>query len=170
MKMYSAEFRLSRCSGIAANTCSDITGNWSVDSSVCLAWHQRKHQSSVLLALYERNAPATGGFPSQRTSHVESVSILWRHHALTRICVVLVITREQCLPQYAPFPLVLFWSISYSTVKQELDQSAVYLKNCTHGVFSFAGLVMVTLIGYHLELFTYVPKGCFACSWASFCK
>ena len=40
---------------------------------------QRKHQSSALLACV-RNPPVTGGFPSQRASNVENVSIWWRHY------------------------------------------------------------------------------------------
>ena len=28
----------------------------------------------------EKNPPVTGGFPSQRASNAENVSILWRHH------------------------------------------------------------------------------------------
>ena len=30
--------------------------------------------------LYERNPPVTGGFPSQRASYTENVSIWWHHH------------------------------------------------------------------------------------------
>ena len=42
---------------------------------------QRKHQSSVSLAICEGNSPVTGEFPSQRASYAESVSIWWYHHA-----------------------------------------------------------------------------------------
>ena len=51
-----------------------------VCSTVCSDWQQRKHQSSSLLALCEGNLWVTGswftrGFPSQRASNAESVSI-----------------------------------------------------------------------------------------------
>ena len=51
---------------------------WSTNS---LGIQQRKHNSSALLALCEGNAlVATSGFPSQRASHVENVSMLQYHH------------------------------------------------------------------------------------------
>ena len=34
----------------------------------------------ALLSLCEGNPPVTGGFPSQRVSNAENVSIWWRHH------------------------------------------------------------------------------------------
>ena len=43
--------------------------------TVCLGWHQRKSLSSASLALCEENPPVTGGFPSQRASNMESVSM-----------------------------------------------------------------------------------------------
>ena len=39
------------------------------------------NQSSALLALCIENPPLTDGFPSQRASYAESVSMSWRHHA-----------------------------------------------------------------------------------------
>ena len=48
-------------------------------STVCSRAHQRKHQSSALLALCEGNPPVTGGFPTQWASNGESVSSC-RHH------------------------------------------------------------------------------------------
>ena len=39
-----------------------------------------RHQRSALLALCDWNPPVTGGFPSQRASNVESMSMLWHHH------------------------------------------------------------------------------------------
>ena len=47
-----------------------------------LSYLFRKHQSSALLALCEGNPPVTGGFPTQRASNAENVSIWWRHHEL----------------------------------------------------------------------------------------
>ena len=41
-----------------------------VSSTVCSGADQRKHQSSAV----------AGGFPSQRASNLENVSIWWRHH------------------------------------------------------------------------------------------
>ena len=57
---------------------SQITGV----SSVCLAicWFQRKISKSALLALCEGNQSVTAGFPSQRASNAETVSIWWRNH------------------------------------------------------------------------------------------
>ena len=59
---------------------SQITSVSTVCSTVCSGADQRKHQSSVLLALCERNPPVTCGFPSQRASNMENVSIWSRHH------------------------------------------------------------------------------------------
>ena len=43
-----------------------------------LTW--KETSKLALLALCEGNSPVTGGFPSQRDSNVESVSISRRHH------------------------------------------------------------------------------------------
>ena len=40
---------------------------------------QRTQQSCLLLALSEENPPVTGGFPSQKASNVENVSLSWHH-------------------------------------------------------------------------------------------
>ena len=40
----------------------------------------KENQSSTLLALCERNPQVTGGFPSQRASDADSVSMSWPHH------------------------------------------------------------------------------------------
>ena len=64
-------------------TASQITGIPIVCPTVCSGADQRKHHSSALLA-FVRDAPATGGFPSQRASNAENVSIWWRHHDFTR--------------------------------------------------------------------------------------
>ena len=45
--------------------------------TVCSSAHQRKHQSSVSLAFVR-------GFPSQRASNAENVSICWRHHGMAK--------------------------------------------------------------------------------------
>ena len=51
-----------------------------VSSTVCSGKDQLKHQSSASLVLVRGNPPVTGGFPSQRASIAENVSIWWRHH------------------------------------------------------------------------------------------
>ena len=50
-----------------------------VCSNVCSGADQRKHQSSVSLFLW---GGTTGGFPSQRASNTEKVSIWWHRHGL----------------------------------------------------------------------------------------
>ena len=52
-----------------------------VCSTSCSGLQQKKHRSFTLLALCDGNLPLTDGFPSQRASNAESVSISWRHHA-----------------------------------------------------------------------------------------
>ena len=45
--------------------------------------HKTKKTSKLgVTGLCEGNPPVTGGFPSQRASNGENVSIWWRHHAL----------------------------------------------------------------------------------------
>ena len=46
---------------------------------------KRKHQSSMPLALCEGNPPVTDGFPSQRASNWEIISISWWHHVMEYI-------------------------------------------------------------------------------------
>ena len=59
---------------------SQITGVSIVCSTVCSCAHQRKHQSSM--------SQVTGGFPSQRASNVENISIWWRHRGIQlSVCV-----------------------------------------------------------------------------------
>ena len=61
---------------------SKFTCIWIACSAVCSSCHQRKHQSYTSLATWMGNPPVIGGFPSQRASDAESVSISWRHHAV----------------------------------------------------------------------------------------
>ena len=42
----------------------------------------KKTSKLYITGLGEGNPPVTGGFPSQRSSNAENVSIWWRHHAL----------------------------------------------------------------------------------------
>ena len=60
---------------------AQMTGVSIVCSAVCSGADQRKYQSSASLIF--GNPPVTGGFPSQRASYVENVSIWWRHHEMT---------------------------------------------------------------------------------------
>ena len=49
----------------------------------CLFRHRSKKTSKLhVTGLCEGNPPVTGGFPSQRASNVENVSIWWRYHVL----------------------------------------------------------------------------------------
>ena len=61
---------------------SNITGHCTVWSHVCCSSHQSKYQCSPLLVLYEGNPPLTSGFPSQRASDPETVSMSWHYHRL----------------------------------------------------------------------------------------
>ena len=74
--------------GIFELMVSQITGASIACSTVC-----RSKKTSMLrvTGLYEGNPPVTGGFPSQRASNAENVSIWWRHHDLHGSrCVLLV--------------------------------------------------------------------------------
>ena len=59
---------------------SQITNLMIVYSNVYSGADQRKHQSSVLLAICAGNSAGTGEFPAQMASNAENVSIWWRHH------------------------------------------------------------------------------------------
>ena len=60
---------------------SQITSLTIVYSTVYSDADQRKHQSSVLLAICVGNSPGTGEFPAQMASNAENVSIWWRPDA-----------------------------------------------------------------------------------------
>ena len=64
-------------SGTAVQIIGNLTVYRPTGSS---GWHQRQHQSSVLLTFLMGNPPFTDGFHSQTASNVESVSMSWRHH------------------------------------------------------------------------------------------
>ena len=59
---------------------SPIASNSMVCSLIFWGWQQRGHRSSILLVVSDWNPPVTGGFPSQRASGTESLSMLSRHH------------------------------------------------------------------------------------------
>ena len=47
----------------------------------CLCQHRTEKTSKLCITgLHEANQPVTGGFPSQRASNMENVSIWWCHH------------------------------------------------------------------------------------------
>ena len=65
---------------------SQITGVSIVYSTVCEDADQRKHQSSVSLALVRGiHRLVTGEFPAQRASNAQHISIWWRHHRISII-------------------------------------------------------------------------------------
>ena len=64
---------------IMSTMVSHFTGIRIVYSTVCSGAGQRKHQSSVSLAVCEGNSPVTGELPAQRASDAENFSIWWHH-------------------------------------------------------------------------------------------
>ena len=66
---------------IGSTKASQITSTWIVCSTVCSGTDKKKTTSKLRVTdLCEGNPPVTGGFPSQRASNTENVSIWWRHH------------------------------------------------------------------------------------------
>ena len=64
-------------------TCSDdgISNHWHLDCLLNHLFRRRSKKTSKLrVTAFERNPPVTRGFPSQRTSNMENVSIWWWHH------------------------------------------------------------------------------------------
>ena len=59
---------------------SQISANSTVCLTVCFRKQWRAHTNSTLLAVCEGNPPVTGGFPSQRASNAETISMVWRRH------------------------------------------------------------------------------------------
>ena len=47
---------------------------------------ERKHQRSASLGLYEGNPSFTSGYPSERASNTESISISWHRHDVITWC------------------------------------------------------------------------------------
>ena len=58
-------------------TASEITDHWTICSMAC--WQQRGHECSELAFCF---GCYTDGFPMQRDSNVENISVPWRHHVL----------------------------------------------------------------------------------------
>ena len=67
------------CEVIISAMASPITGFSIVCSTVCSGTDQRKHQSFASLVFVKGIHRWPGGFPSQRASDAENVSIWWRH-------------------------------------------------------------------------------------------
>ena len=59
---------------------SQINGNSAVCLTACSDQQQENTKSPPMLVICEGNPPMTDGFPSQRDSNAEIVSISWRHH------------------------------------------------------------------------------------------
>ena len=51
--------------------------------TICSGWPQRNYQSSTSLALCEGNPLVTSGFPSQRASNAERISVPWSYHVIS---------------------------------------------------------------------------------------
>ena len=62
---------------------SQITGVWSVYSTVCSGADQRKHQSSASLAFVRGNHRWSVNSPQQMASNAEHIFTLWRHRRPT---------------------------------------------------------------------------------------
>ena len=72
---WGAHIAFTHCTDVKMSAmASQITCVSIVCSAVCSGANQRKHQSSASLAF------VTDGFPSQRASHEENISIWWRYH------------------------------------------------------------------------------------------
>ena len=74
MASVSLQWRHNECDGISNHRCLDCLLN-------CLFRPRLKKTLKLhVTGLCEGNSPATGGFPLQRASNVENVSIWWCHH------------------------------------------------------------------------------------------
>ena len=67
---------------------SQTTFDFAVYRSVCLDEHHRKHQRPRYWPFCGKNPPVTGGFPSQKASYMEIVSIPLRHHVTGMCCFI----------------------------------------------------------------------------------
>ena len=64
------------------NENDDVSNHWHLDCLINRLFRHIPKKTSKLhvTGLCEGNPPGTGGFPSQRSSNMENVSIWWRHH------------------------------------------------------------------------------------------
>ena len=63
-----------------------VSNHQRLDCLLNLFFRRRSKKTSKhrVIGHCEGNPPVTGGFPSQRASHAENVSIWWRHHERLR--------------------------------------------------------------------------------------
>ena len=66
---------------------SRITGQSSLCFNSLSRLTTRKFQQPVLLSLCEGNPPATGGYPTERDSNAENVSIWWRYNECKNVSI-----------------------------------------------------------------------------------
>ena len=64
------------------NECDGASNQWRLDCLLNRLFRRRSKKISKprVTGLCEGNPPVTGGFPSQRASNAENVSIWWPHH------------------------------------------------------------------------------------------
>ena len=58
---------------------SKFTSPLVVCSGICTEWHQMKHKGAASLTLWRGNPPVISGFPSQKSSKLERVSMSWSY-------------------------------------------------------------------------------------------
>ena len=69
------------CSEVIMNAMvSEITSLSTVCSTVCSGTDKKNPLKPRVTGLCQGNPPVTGGFPTQRDSNTENVSIRWRHY------------------------------------------------------------------------------------------
>ena len=129
---------------------SQITSLIIVYSTVYSSTDQRKHQSSVFLALCAGNSPVTGEFPAQRASYAENISIWWRHHVdLQPLC-----TRDRWKKWLLTIPCYNGNRILYTTRftclgwKFEVNQSKYRLLWSTESVLIVWGIKIFPISKY----------------------
>ena len=62
------------------NECNGLLNHRHLDGLLKCLFRSKKTSKLHVTGLFGGNPPVTGGFPSQRASNVENVSISWRHH------------------------------------------------------------------------------------------
>ena len=116
-----------------------ITGNSTVCSTIHSGSHGRIHPSPMLLTPCEGKPPVISGFPAQRASSAENVSMSWHHHVMFLPCsdVWAVDESSVLLLHYGDIiigtmasqitSLTIVYSIVYSDVDQRKHQSSTSL-------------------------------------------
>ena len=74
------------------NECNGISNHRQPNCLLNPDFKRRSKKTSKLrvIGLCEGNPPVTGGFPSQRASDAESISIWWHHHTFSMFCFILM--------------------------------------------------------------------------------